>query len=109
MLTPSLLLVAALWLAFIVLHVGLATRRVRGALIARLGERNFLALFSVVASVSFAIAIAAYAAHRGEGPAGLALGGVAWMRPVLIAMTVLGIVLMSAGSVTYPGSPYDLV
>jgi len=102
------LVVAVLWMLFGGTHIGLATRRVRAALVARLGEGGFTALFSAVASVSFAAAIAYYAAHRSEGAPGLALAHVAVFRWTLMALTVTGIVLVSAGSVTYPGSPYDL-
>src|SRR5437016_9190553 len=99
---------ALLWLVFGATHVGLATRRVRAALVARLGEHGFTALFSVVASAAFAVAIAYFAAHRNEGATGLALADVAALRGALMALSVTGIVLVSAGSATYVGSPYDL-
>ncbi len=102
------LTVAVLWLLFAGTHIGLATRRVRAALVARLGEAGFTALFSMIASASFAAAIAYYAAHRTEGAPGLALANVPALRGALMTVTVTGIVLLSAGSVTYPGSPYDL-
>jgi len=98
---------ALLWLVFGATHVGLATRRVRAALVARLGEHGFTALFSVVASAAFAVAIAYFAAHRNEGATGLALADVAALRGALMALSVTGIVLVSAGSATYVGSPYD--
>ena len=99
---------ALLWLVFGATHIGLATRRVRAALVAHLGEYGFAALFSLVASAAFAVAIAYFAAHRNEGAAGLALANVAPLRRALIALSVTGIVLVSAGSATYVGSPYDL-
>ena len=105
--TP-VLAVAGLWLLFAATHVGLATGRVRAALVARLGEPGFGALFSVVASVTFAAAVACYAAHRADGPAGPALGGMAAVRWPLIGLIVAGTALVSAGSVGYPGSPYDM-
>ena len=43
------LVVAVLWMLFGGTHIGLATRRVRAALVARLGEGGFTALFSAVA------------------------------------------------------------
>jgi len=98
---------ALLWLVFGGAHVGLTTRRARSALVARLGEGGFTAAFSAVASVSFAAAITYYAAHRAEGAAGPGLGSVPVLRSALIAAIVAGIVLLSAGSVAYPGSPYD--
>lgn len=103
------LAVAALWLVFGGLHIGLTTRRIRAALVDALGERGFTALFSVIASVSFAVAIAYYARHRGEGAAGLALGAVPALRELLMGVAVLGVVFMVSGSTTYVGSPYDLL
>src|SRR5207244_3161931 len=81
---------ALLWLVFGATHVGLATRRVRAALVARLGEHGFTALFSVVASAAFAVAIAYFAAHRNEGATGLALADVAALRGALMALSVTG-------------------
>ena len=43
----SVLGVTALWLVFGGTHIGLATRRVRDGLVSRLGERGFVALFSL--------------------------------------------------------------
>jgi len=103
------LTVAVFWLVFGGLHIGLTTRRIRAALVGRLGEHGFTALFSVIASVSFAVAIAYYAAHRAEGAFGLALGAVPVLRPILMTVAVLGIAFMGSGSTTYVGSPYDLL
>ena len=96
------LVVAVLWMLFGGTHIGLATRRVRAALVARLGEGGFTALFSAVASVSFAAAIAYYAAHRSEGAPGLALAHVAVFRWTLMALTVTGIDANSGGSLSVP-------
>jgi len=104
-----LILTALFWMLFVGLHVGLATRNVRAAFVARFGEAGFTALFSVTASVFFALAVAWYAAHRFEGGPGLALGAVSAVRWALVAVAVAGIVLMTGGSVGYPGSPYDMI
>ena len=101
--------VALFWLLFGALHIGLTTHRIRAALVARLSEQGFIALFSVLASLTFAVAIAYYAAHRGDGAPGLALGAVPIARGVLMAVVVLGVVLMVAGPATYVGSPYDVL
>jgi uncharacterized membrane protein len=95
-------------LAFGGTHIGLATGRIRAALVAQLGERGFAALFSLIASVAFAVAVAYYAAHRNEGAPGLALGSVPVLRWILVAAVVAGIALIAAGSVAYPGSAYDM-
>jgi uncharacterized membrane protein len=43
-----------------------------------------------------------------EGPAGLALGQVAALRPLLILAAVVGVVMMVASFWSYPRSPYSL-
>src|SRR6266704_2035545 len=47
----------ALWHVFGGMHIGLATCRVRDGLVSRLGERGFLALFSLIAAVSFSLVV----------------------------------------------------
>jgi uncharacterized membrane protein len=109
MTTEPALIVALLWGVFAGAHVGLATRRVRAAFVARLGEGGFTALFSLIAAASFAVAIRYYAMHRFVGAPGLALGAVPVLRWVLVAAIVTGIVLMVAALAAYPDSPYDLL
>lgn len=87
------LVVALLWLGFGGTHVLLASARVRAALVARLGERGFLALFSAVAAVTFGALATYYAAHRFEGAPGLAVGGSAAARGVLMGVVVAGVTL----------------
>jgi uncharacterized membrane protein len=100
--------VVLLWMAFAGTHVGLATRRVRAALVARLGEGGFTTLFSIVAALGYAALVAYYAAHRFAGAPGLALGRVPVLREVLIVSIVTGVVLMVAGLAAYPGMPSAL-
>jgi uncharacterized membrane protein len=77
-------------------------------LVAWLGEGGFRALFSMVAAVSFAVAVNFYATHRLDGPPGPSLGDVPALRWALIGLIVAGVAVVTAGSVTYPGSPYDM-
>lgn len=93
--------------AFLATHVGLATRRIRGGLIARLGERGFGALYFAVASLTFAALVAYYAAHRLDGSAGLALAATSLRWPLIVAI-VAGMLLMLAGLVVYPTLPSAL-
>jgi len=95
----------ALVLVFGGTHVGLATRRVREALVSRLGEFGFGGLYTLVAAVSFSVLTWFYAAHRFDGPPGLALGAVPAFRWPLMAIVVVGIVMMVASLVGYPSSP----
>jgi uncharacterized membrane protein len=93
------LTVACLWLLFGGTHLGLATRRVRAVLVGWLGEIGFGALFSLVASITFAALVHVYAGHRFEGTAGLALGEVGGLRWLLRGGVVVGIAL-AAGAHT---------
>jgi uncharacterized membrane protein len=96
---------AALWLAMLGTHIGLASRHPRTALVARLGEQGYLFFFSIVAGVCFTALVGFYAAHRFEGPPGLALGSNPLLRVTLISVVVLGVVLAAASLVDYPRSP----
>jgi uncharacterized membrane protein len=100
------LLIAGLWLVFGGLHLGLATRRVRAALVGCLGEVGFAALYSALAAVSFALAVHAFAAHRLDGPPGPDLAAVPFVRATLIGVAVVGVVLMVASFARYADSPY---
>jgi uncharacterized membrane protein len=104
---PALRVAAALGL-FAASHLGLALPPVRRALVARLGRWGFTALFSAVAWLTFGLAISTYAAHAGEGAAGLALGRFPALRGVLIAVIAAGAMLMSGAFAGYAGSPYGL-
>src|SRR2546430_53348 len=104
----SVLGVTALWLVFGGTHIGLATRRVRVGLVSRLGERGFVALFSLIAAVSFSVLVHYYTLHRFDGPPGLALGAVPALRWTLMAVGVVGGVLIAASLVVYPRSPMAL-
>jgi len=101
----SVLGLTALWLVFGGMHIGLATCRVRDGLVSRLGERGFLALFSLIAAVSFSVLVHYYTLHRFDGPPGLALGTVPALRWTLMAVVVAGIVLIAASLVVYPRLP----
>ena len=103
----SVVILAVLALVFDATHIALATGRTRAALVAALGERGFLVLYSTVASVLYAAVVAYYAAHRFDGPPGLALGATAWRWP-LIVVIVVGVALFVAGLLAYPALPTAL-
>jgi len=94
-----------LWLLFAGTHIGLATHPVRGALVARLGERGFGAFFSLVASVAYTVIVSYYAAHRFAGAPGLALGHVPALRWPLMAIVAAGVALTIGALAAYPRSP----
>lgn len=100
--------VALLAVLFVGTHVGLATSAVRGRLIGALGEGGFVALYSLVASITFAAVISYYAGHRFEGMAGLAAGAIPLVHAVLLACIAGGIALAVAGLAAYPRMPMAL-
>jgi len=102
------LVVAMLWTLFAGTHMGLSITRVRAALVARLGEPGFFALFSSIASLGFWVLVAYYAAHRGEGAPGLDAGRVAPLRWLLMGTVAAGVVLVVAGLGVYPRLPVAL-
>jgi uncharacterized membrane protein len=93
---------------FAATHVGLGLPRVRSALTARLGPWGFTLLFSLLAWLTFGLAISSYAAHAGEGPAGLALGASLSARAGLIAAIAIGVMLMVGAFARYSRSPYAI-
>jgi uncharacterized membrane protein len=106
---PAWLAVAALWLAFAATHMALASLHLRPRLVAALGERAYLGLYSVVAFATFVPVVWIYMAHRHEGaflgslslgPVGLwtlyVLQGVAW------TLIVAGLVQPSPATVGLP-------
>ncbi len=100
--------VALCWMLFALSHVGLATGRVRAALVARLGVWGFTGVFSLVAAGAFALLIRSYAIHRLDGTAGLALGTMPVLRIALMTVIVAGVTLATASLAVYPRSPMAL-
>jgi uncharacterized membrane protein len=100
--------VALYWLLFGGTHVGLATRRVRGALLAHLGEWGFIGTFSLVAALTFTTLVRYYADNQFVGAAGLAAGANPLARALAIGCIVSGVTLAVASLWTYPASPYAL-
>jgi len=100
--------VAMAWLLFAAGHIGLAALPVRGALVRRLGRWGFIAAYTAVASLTFALAIWTYAAQRLQGAPGLALGRSGLAEVTLTSAVVLGVVLMLASFAGYQRSPMSL-
>ena len=100
--------VALLWVLFAGTHMALTSAPLRAPLVARLGERGFSFVFSLVASVSFALLVFYYAAHRFEGAPGLAVGHTGVLHGLFLASIATGFALASAALVAYPRSPYAL-
>lgn len=105
---PSLAL-GALWLLFAATHIGLATRRVRGALVARLGPVGFALFFSLLAATLFSLLVHTYALHRFDGLPGPALGRFGVLRWLAVGGIGAGLVLMAGSLAEYGRSPMALL
>jgi uncharacterized membrane protein len=101
--------VALCWLLFAGTHIGLATRRIRAALVSALGIWGFTRLFSVVAALTFALLIHTYAAVRFDGLAGPALGHVAAVRWIAIGAITTGVALITASIWVFPATTMPLI
>ncbi len=62
------LCIVSIWILFAATHMGLSSVRLRPALVARLGDRGFLAVYSLAAFATFIPLVWVYASHRHEGP-----------------------------------------
>ena len=104
------IVVALLWTLFGVFHIGLATLRIRGCLVSRLGEVRFSLAYSAVALATVSVVIVYYSQHRSDnGAAGLALAAIPAVRSLLIALIVASVMMMVAAFATYNHSPYAIL
>jgi len=102
------LVIAVVWMLFAGTHLGLSSRRVRTALVARLGELGFLGLFYAVASACLTVLVMAYTGQRFDGAPGLALADIPALRWVLWAVSGLGFTLAGPTLLVYPRLPTAL-
>jgi len=92
----SAAMIVAWWLAFTVTHMGLSSVRVRGRLVATLGERGFLGVYSLVAFATFVPLVGFYFSHKHEGPFLWYLGALPVVRWLMYAGMVLVLSLIVA-------------
>jgi len=85
------------WLAFAVTHMGLSSAPVRTRLTARLGERGFLGLYSLVALGIFVPLVWFYFAHKHQGAFLWYLGSSPVLRWIMYGGMALALSLLVAG------------
>jgi uncharacterized membrane protein len=105
---PSIL-VALCWLLFAATHIGLASRRVRPVLVARLGPTLFSNVFSLVAILTFGLLIHVLALNRDAGALGPDLGRFPAIRALGIVTITTGVVLTIATVQSVPASLLPLL
>jgi uncharacterized membrane protein len=93
---------------FAATHLLLAWPPLRQPLVARLGAFGFTAFYSVVAWLTFGVAVSLYVAHAADGPPGLALGAYPVPRAVAIGAIALGAMLMVGAFADYGSSPFAI-
>ncbi len=96
---------ALLWLLFGGTHVGLAARPIRSRLVRGLGETGFIALYSIVAIITFAILVRYVALHRFVQPQSSLWVTIPPVRGALIAVSGFGFALFIAAVLEYPRFP----
>jgi uncharacterized membrane protein len=103
--------IALFWILFAATHMGMSSRRLRPGLVARLGDRGFQGVYSLVALATFVPLVACYYAHKHAGPYlwNLArLPGVRWVGYALMGaafvLVVAGLIQPSPASMR-PGRP----
>lgn len=102
--TPVVAVLSA-WLLFGGSHLALSSPPLRATLSARLGERKFIVVYTLIAAVSLTLLTATVARYGGDGPTGLNLATVSAARWALSAIALIGAALAIAGLVNYSRSP----
>ena len=92
--------IVVLLLLFAASHMLLSSRSIRASLVARLGDRVFLALYSTVALVFFAPLVFYYFTHLHAGPLLWSVPATGAVEFVLVIANVVGFVLAVAGVMT---------
>ena len=104
--------IVVLLLLFAGSHMLLSSRAIRARLVARLGDRQFQAAYSIVALVFFAPLVYYYLTHLHAGPLLWSVPDSGAIEFVLVLANVLGFVLTTAGVMTpspasITGTPLD--
>lgn len=102
--TPAIAVLSA-WILFGGSHLLLSTPLIRTPLSRSLGTTRFVVLYTLIATLTLSLLIAAIAHYGGDGHLGLALSSETPMRWILGAAALSGAMLAVAGIANYPGSP----
>jgi uncharacterized membrane protein len=84
------------WLAFAATHMGLSSAPVRSRVVAKLGDRGFLGLYTLVAFATFVPLVSSYFAHKHEGAFLWYLGSSPAVRWLMYAGMALALSLLVA-------------
>jgi len=93
-------IIVVLLLLFAASHMLLSSRSIRASLVARLGERKFAAVYSIVALVFFVPLAYYYFTHLHSGPLLWSVPATGAVELALVLANVVGFVLTVAGVMT---------
>jgi uncharacterized membrane protein len=94
-----------LWLAFAASHMGLASNQLRPKLVARLGERGFAGVYSLISLAFFVPLVSVYFGSKHSGPLLWYLGEVPGLRSLMyVGMAVALALVVSGGAQPSPAS-----
>jgi uncharacterized membrane protein len=82
------------WLAFAGTHIALSSAALRRPLIARIGERGFQGLYSLVAFATFIPLVSTYFANKHAGPLLWSLASIPGVRWLAVALSGAAVVLL---------------
>ena len=104
--------IVVLLLLFAASHMLLSSRSIRASLVARLGDRRFLAVYSIVALAFFAPLLYYYFTHLHAGPLLWSVPDSGGVELALVLANVVGFVMTVAGVMTpspalVGGAPVD--
>ena len=104
--------IVVILLLFASSHMLLSSRTIRAGLVARLGDKRFLAAYSLVAIAIFVPLVYYYITHRHAGPLLWSVPDSVAVEFVLVLVNVIGAVLLVAGVMTpspaaLAGAPID--
>lgn len=85
------------WAMFAGTHMVLSSLPVRGKLIARLGERTFRGLYSLIAFATFIPLVWVYFGNRHAGGVVWSIAAAPGVRPFAMLLAVLGIAMIAGG------------
>ena len=108
----DVVVIVVLLLLFASSHMLLSSRTIRASLVARLGDKRFLAAYSIVALAFFAPLVYYYFTHRHAGPLLWSVPDSGAVEFVLVLANVIGFVMAVAGVMTpspaaVTGTPLD--
>lgn len=92
--------IVLLWLAFAATHLAFSSLRLRPRLVAMLGERGFLGLYSLIALATFVPTVSVYFSNKHVGPMLWSIAVTPAIEWLVTAGMVTAVVILVAGLIS---------